>query len=247
MPHPLPADTSVLDVVALLTLVLVWSGYGALLDGRWRRQNSINSKMICVREAWMRQLLARDNRITDATLIGHAIRTATFFASTTIILVAGLVGVLGSADQVHAAAANFSVLFGGASQALFEIKVFVLIVIFIYAFFKFTWAIRQFNYFSAVVGGAPAADGNPVDRDLALRMARIFSFAVWQLNAGVRAYYYAFAALGWLVHPLLFLAMTVTMTLVMVRRQLFSRTARAIGEHVDALDPEIQASARRRP
>jgi uncharacterized membrane protein len=156
----------------------------------------------------------------------------------------------------------------------------MLISIFVYAFFKFTWAIRQFNYFSAIIGSAPdahelppegsgrltcpdagidaesaggdggcdarlagrgrSADGGGGDQsggegELARRMALILSHAVWQLNAGIRAYYFALAALGWFIHPLFFILMTVLMTTVLVRRQLASPTSRGIADHVACL------------
>ncbi len=243
------ADLTLLDTVALLTFLAIWLSYTALFDGRLRRPDSINAKMIAVREGWMIHLLRRENRIVDATLIGHSIRSATFFASTTILVIAGLIGVIGAAERVYGGVANLSVLLQGSTQALFEVKVFLLISIFVYAFFKFTWAIRQFNYFSAIIGSAPDAEAAPVDRELARRMALILSHAVWQLNAGIRAYYFALAAFGWFVHPVFFITMTVLMTFVLVRRQLFSATARGIVDHVAALslepaqDPAKQSSA----
>jgi uncharacterized membrane protein len=228
-------DLTVLDAVALGVFVAIWLTYNTVFDGRLLRENSINAKMVAVREAWMRQLLQRDNRIVDATLIGHSIRSATFFASTTILVIAGLIGIIGSADAVHHAIANLSVFLRSASQALFEFKIFMLISIFVYAFFKFTWAIRQFNYFSAIIGSAPDAAEGPVDGALAGRMAMILSHAVWQLNAGIRAYYFGLAALGWFVHPLFFIITTVLMTSVLVRRQLASPTSRGIADHVAGL------------
>lgn len=47
-----------------------------------------------------------------------------------------------------------------------------------------------------------------------------------------RAYYFAFAALGWFVHPLMMIASSLLMVLVLARRQLGSETARALREHV---------------
>ena len=231
----MPEDLTWLDAAAFFAFLVIWFGYGALFDGRFRRPNSINEKMIGIREAWMMRLLDRDNRITDTTLVGHSIRSVTFFASTTLILIAALVGVLGSAERVHSATVNLSVLFGGGSQALFELKVFLVIAVFVYAFFKFTWAIRQFNYFAAVIGSAPEAGSPAHDPKFPRRMALMLSHGFWHFNAGVRAYYFALAALGWFIHPVLFIAATVLITLVLVRRQLFSATARDIAEHAESL------------
>jgi uncharacterized membrane protein len=240
------ADLTVLDAVALLAFLAIWVAYNTLFDGWLRRPNSINARMIAVREGWMIQLLRRENRIVDATLIGHSMRTATFFASTTILLIAGLLGAIGAAEHIHGGVANLSVLLKGTTQALFELKVVLLISIFIYAFFKFTWAIRQFNYFSAIIGSAPDANPASADWESARRMALILSHGIWQLNAGIRAYYFALAAFSWFIHPLFFITMTVLMTLVLVRRQLFSATSRGIVDHVATLSPEPAQDLARR-
>jgi len=47
-----------------------------------------------VRNAWMAAMVKRDDRVIDAILIGHLIHSVTFFASTTMLLVAALVGIL---------------------------------------------------------------------------------------------------------------------------------------------------------
>jgi uncharacterized membrane protein len=63
----------------------------------------------------------------------------------------------------------------------------------------------------------------------------MLSLAFWQFNAGIRAYYFALATLGWFIHPVVFMAATGTIVLVLVRRQLYSATARDIAEHADSL------------
>ena len=238
------ADLTPLDIAALTVFVFVWIGYNTLFEGPLRPKNSINARMVAVREIWMVRFLERDNRIMDAQLIGNSIRTASFFASTTILVIAGLVGIIGAAGDVHArVTTDLSVLFQETSLVVFEIKLFLLIAIFVYGFFKFTWAIRQFNYFSGILGSAPYYQGAPVDRALAKRMCLIRSHAVWELNGGIRAYYFGLATLGWFVHPLFFMATTLFMMFVIIWRQLFSATARALREHVANLPAELDGES----
>jgi uncharacterized membrane protein len=229
------AEFSVMDLVAVIVFFGCWVGYNLLIDGRWRRSKSINTLMFSLRREWMKQLLVRDNRIVDTTLVGHTINSAAFFASTTVLVLAGLIGVLGSADDAYSAVSDISMLLGG-SQRLFEWKIALLIAIFIYAFFKFTWALRQYNYFCAVIGSAPDARPGGLDIDAYSEcMGAVLSHAVSELNAGVRAYYFAFAALCWFVHPLVFMAGTAFMVAVLARRQLTSPTADALREHAERL------------
>lgn len=231
----MPTEFSTLDLLAISTFFIAWFGYQLLFDGRLRRSYSLNSQMLVLRRRWMLRLLHRDNRIVDSTLVGHTIHSAAFFASTTMLVLAGLIGVLGSADRVYGAITNISALLGGG-QPLFEWKLVLLIGVFIYAFFKFTWALRQFNYFCAVIGSAPDAPEDPAEALVwARRMEAVLTHAVNELNSGVRAYYFAFAGLAWFIHPLAFIAATLLMILVLARRQLGSPTVRAVREHAKAL------------
>jgi uncharacterized membrane protein len=148
------ADSIAINIGAIVLYFLIWIAYEAFFDGPLRRPQSLNAKMILIRQAWMARILERDNLMVDASLIGHSIHTATFFASTTVLALAGLLGILGSSDRVYAAVSSIS-MFIAVNQTLFEWKIALLVGIFVYTFFKFTWALRQFNYFCAIIGSAP--------------------------------------------------------------------------------------------
>ena len=108
--------------------------------------------MRAVRAEWMRCMVELDNRIADAALLGHLIHNVSFFVSTTMLVLAGLLGILGALDDAHRAIAGLGFT-AGTTQPLFELKVLVLVAVFV--FFKFTWALRQFNYCCGLIGGAP--------------------------------------------------------------------------------------------
>lgn len=223
-----------LDASALAAFFVVWVAYNWLFDSRFRRAGSINAEMMAVRRAWVARILAREQKVMDSMLIGHTIHSAAFFASTTTILLAGMVGVLGASERIHASISGISVLLS-PNQTLFEMKVLLLIGVFVYAFFKFTWAIRLLNYFCAIIGGAPDVRNAAADDERTRRMTSILDQGIWQFNAGVRAHYYTLAVLGWFLHPVAFMATTLLITAVLVHRQLFSPTARAIADHVACL------------
>jgi uncharacterized membrane protein len=131
-------------------------------------------------------------------------------------------------EQAHQALNELSFT-AKTSKTLFELKVFVLLAIFIYAFLKFTWALRQFNYSCALIGAAPQAPVDPANREAAAYpIAELISLAVASFNGGLRAYYFSLAVLTWFVQPWLFMVVTAWMLLVLLRRQFLSRTFRAI-------------------
>ena len=227
-------EIPVIDMAAMAWLLAVWGSYSLVMDRLLSRRVGLNQYMKDVRKVWMLRMLDRDQRITDANLVGHVMQSVSFFASATLLILVGLVGFLGAVDQAHGAlsALAFTVK---TTKAMFELKVLVLIAIYIFAFLKFTWAIRQFNYSCAVIGAAPPPPIAPAERDVvASHIAELLSLAVSSFNGGLRAYYFSLAVLTWFVQPWLFIAVTAWMFLVLLRRQLLSRTFRAIRGHHEA-------------
>jgi hypothetical protein len=78
-----------------------------------------------------------------------------------------------------------------------------LIVIFVYAFFKFAWSYRLFNYFAIMVGAAPPPDEKdmPAAQTFAHRAARLCTEAGRHFNRGQRAFFFALGYLGWFLGP----------------------------------------------
>jgi uncharacterized membrane protein len=225
------ADSIAINIGAIVLYFLIWIAYEAFFDGPLRRPRSLNAKMIVVREAWMARILERDNLMVDASLIGHSIHTATFFASTTVLALAGLLGILGSSDRVYAAVSSIS-MFIAVNQTLFEWKIALLVGIFVYTFFKFTWALRQFNYFCAIIGSAPRGTTATAERaGHAAAMATVIGQAIANVNAGFRGYYFGFAALGWIAHPAVLVVSALFTVFVLARRQFSSPAALAIRDY----------------
>lgn len=232
LPFPvLPADTTLLDVLAFGWFLAAWFGYTLVQDHLPTRRFGINGHLDIVRRHWMRRMLERDNRIVDSQFVGHTMHSATFFASTTMLVLAGLVGSFGAVDQAYAVIRNLSFTVK-TSRDLFELKLLLLVAIFAFAFFKFTWALRQFNYCIALIGSAPNA---PVEEAEAVELSNVLAgtltLAIKALNGGLRAFYFAIAALGWMVHPFALIAASAGIVAILARRQLFSDAERLIGGH----------------
>lgn len=235
------------DLVAPAWFLACWIGYtlfaAGSLGGRFG-QRSLMARMHDYRRAWMTRMLTRDNRMLDIQVIGVLVRGNTFFASTSLFIVAGLLAVLGAREQAQAVLADLPFA-APPSPAIWETKVLFLAVVFVYAFFKFTWALRVFNYVAVLVGGAPEEPKDEKPSELARRFAergaRISSLAADHFNGGLRAYYFGLAALTWFVHPTLFMALSIWVVLVLWRREFRSNTLRMLGPHGEALEDETAA------
>lgn len=226
---PLFATLTLLDGVALFWFVLLWWGYGWLTDRRKGAPTSLNQHMLRIRIRWMTNMLYRDNRVMDSMLMGHLIHSVSFFASTTVLVLAGLLGILASSDSSYKVVMELGFT-QPTHKGLFEAKLLLLLGIFVYSFFSFTWAVRQFNYTIALIGGAPLDPGDEA-LTTAKAAAKMMTLAITSFNRGLRGYYYAFASLGWMIHPYVFIALVTLVTYVLWRRQFRSAAFDAVARY----------------
>lgn len=222
-----------LDLVALGWFLSCWVGYTLIADRRARETLTLMSAMHQYRRMWMSELLKRDIRIVDSNIVGTLARSVTFFASTTIFILAGLLAVFGTVDTAMSVIHELSFAVR-ASREVWEIKLAGLLLVFIYAFFKFTWSMRHFNYLSVMIGAAPSADQLPDwATDYIERAARVSTNATNTFNRGLRAYYFGLAYLAWFLHPLLFIAAAALVVGILFRREFRSRMMRDLGDPSD--------------
>ena len=218
------------DYIALIWFFFCWVVYVQLADNtRWQRQ-SVSARMNEYRKQWMLNMVRRELRMIDTMIHGNLLHGTAFFASTSILLVGGLLAVLGATDKAIAVLAELPFV-SSQSRTEWEMKVLLLVVIFVYAFFKFAWCFRLFNYCSILIGAAPLETTSNAKSDaFANRIGRLYSLASKHFNSGLRAYFFALAALGWFLHPLLLIACTTWVTYVLYRREFRSRSFAILSE-----------------
>ena len=211
------------DLVALAGFALAWFAYTHYADGRARQVSSLRAAMHDYRYQWMQQMLIRDNRVVDVNILRNLLQGVAFFASATLLILAGLLTILGSTDRTIEIVRALP--FAAKTTLLqWEVKLLVLCMIFVYAFFKFTWALRQFNYCSTLIGAAPTGP----DDGFARRAAALSTNASKDFNQGLRAYYFSLAALGWFVSPWAFVVATTLVVVVLYRREYRSTALRTL-------------------
>jgi uncharacterized membrane protein len=176
------------------------------------------------RYRWMRMMLERDMRMVDTSVQGNLLTSVGFFASTTIFLIGGLLASLGATDKAIEVIQALP-LAETTTRQLWELKVLLLVVIFIYAFFKFAWAFRLFNYCSVLIAAAPVA---PVPdneaHQIAKRAADVNTNASRHFNKGLRSYFFALAALGWFLNAAVFILTTTWVLWILYRREFRSHS-----------------------
>ncbi|WOC77517.1 DUF599 family protein [Stutzerimonas frequens] len=219
------SDPNLPHLIAVLWFILCWVGYTRYASWRARDTACLASVLHLYREDWMQRLLMRDNRIADANVIGNLERNASFFASSTLIILAGILTALGASDRAVSLLADLPFA-QPVSRGLSEIKLLCLAVVFVYAFFTFSWCLRQYNFAAVLVASAPMVGERNVSdqerRAFADRAAQVISMAANQFNFGLRAYYFGMATLAWFVHPWFFMLVTAGVVLILYRREFHS-------------------------
>lgn len=217
-----------LDIAALLIFTIAWVAYEPVLKAASRGEH-INTDMTVLRRAWMKNMAMRDNRFIDSQLLGHALNSASFFASSNLILIAATASALFGGEATFRSASSLIVL-STSSRLLFEGQLALMLVTLVRSLLAFIWAIRQMNYCLAAVGAAPPI-GDP-DFELAYgeAAARVLNPALSSFNAGVRGYYFALAAAAWLFGAQAFMITTAGALTLLAWRQRRSNASKAVAE-----------------
>ena len=211
---------SPLDLLALAWFLATWAVYAIALSSTERRKRALNSEMNRYRDVWMTQMLGRDMRMVDAQIVAALQNGAAFFASTSLIAVGGALTLVRSNAELLAvvAALPFSV---PTTALQWEAKMIGLAIIFVYAFFKFAWSYRLFNYVAIMVGATPPAaqKDEPAAKAHDARAARLCDVAGKHFNRGQRAFFFALGYLGWFLGPWVLMGTSVAVAVILWQRQ----------------------------
>ncbi len=211
-----------LDWLALAGFFVAWIAYATFARRRARRGASLLGTTNRIRERWMLQATWRDNRVLDGVVVQNLSTSPSFFASTTILIIGGLLAVLSAGDRASTLVQGIPFA-QRTSVLVFDLKVVLLTAVFIYAFFRFTWSLRQYGFGALLVAALPDAsriDAEGVSRErFAERAGRVMGLAAETFNDGLRAYYMAFAVVAWFFSPVAFIVATAAVVVVLYRRE----------------------------
>lgn len=236
-----------LDLVALLYFVLAWMVYGYLVGTTAHGIFALNNLMQQYRGEWMQEMLAREVRMVDAQVMASLQNGSAFFASTSLLAIGGALTLLRSTEEILGLVTKLP-LGVAPAHGLWEMKILGVAVIFAYAFFKFAWSYRLFNYVAIMIGAAPPAREKDTAhaQQLAIRGTKVCADAGRHFNRGQRAFFFALGYLGWFLGPLALIAATTGVVLVMYRRQFSSDARKAFNDEPSRPAPSKPRSSRRR-
>jgi uncharacterized membrane protein len=238
------------ELLGVLWLMLAWIGYSTFARRRAKKVFCIASVLHCYRKNWMRAMLTRDNRISDAALLSNLERNASFLASTSIFVIAGVFTLLASAEKVLEMVLTIPGVSPSSSTLQVQFKILILLMIHVYAFFTFTWSMRQYGFCAILLGAAPVEAGSAAQGDAAenyiRHVAKVIDEAGISYNHGLRAFYFSLAVLAWLLSGYVFVMAVASVVFILYRREFHSRTLTALIA-VDHLDEKRAALKKPKP
>ena len=178
-----------IDAGALTFHVACFVGYRMVQRARARRdpQATLQAQQSAIRGEWVAEVLRSGNAILGVQTLRNAMMATLFFASNTMFLV---FGVLTLTAQAHfkESWAILDAAWATPSQVA-QIKLLVLLLTLLAAFFCFISSVRLFSHASVSIGTKTSAPERVI--------AQIDSAWSYQ-GLGVRCYYFAAPLLCWL-------------------------------------------------
>ncbi|WP_286267085.1 DUF599 domain-containing protein [Thalassotalea atypica] len=233
---------SLLDIIAIAFFVIVWMGYTSFARKKAKTTNCIARCLHQHRIHWMYELITRDIRVGEAALLANLERNIAFFASTTLLVLAGVLTLFAQVEQLEEVIGSLPFAEQPNHFAI-QLKLSLLAFIFILAFFQLTWSMRQYGFLNVMIGAAPIdPSGKNVNlQKYAKQMAIVQDQAAHSYNYGLRSFYFSLAVIGWFFHPLMFVVATLVVVFTLYQREFTSKAVRAITAGQDILTKEREA------
>jgi uncharacterized membrane protein len=220
---------SIYDIFALLTFFLSWSGYTWFSRHKAKSTDCIARSLHRHRIHWMYEVITREVRVSEAALLSNLERNIAFFASSTLLILAGLLTLFAKINTLEGVISSMPYA-DHASHLVIQLKLSLLTFIFVLSFFQFTLSMRQYGFVNVMIGAAPIdiSGENENLKAYAKQMATVQDQAAHSYNYGLRSYYFALAAMCWFFHPFLFAFMSIWVVYTLYTREFNSKTVRAI-------------------
>jgi len=222
-----PFDT--LDAAALALTLLCWLAIGWIIEHPPAMRPSVSLLMQEYRREWMRQLVTRQPRIFDASMIDSLRQGTAFFASASMIAIGGGIALIGNPGMVLGLAEDLTL---PTDATGFQLRVLLVVVFLANALLKFIWAHRLFGYCSILMAAVPNDPEDPVASFRAAQSAELNITAAKSFNRGLHSIYFALGSLGWLLGPYALISTTLLTSSVLIRREFASASREVMRQSV---------------
>lgn len=213
------------DGVALALFVGLWFATTWRIEKDETKRPSVHVLMKRFRYRWMNEMAAREVRIFDSAILNGIRQSTAFFGSTTLLAIGGIAAVIGQPELLLGAGRG---ILPEMPVQVVQLKLLLVLATMAFAFLRFVWSNRLFSYCAIVMAAMPNDGTTEEAKRTAIRAARLNSFAARSFNRGLRAIYYALAALAWLLGPVAFIVALALTNWEVIRREFFSASRKAL-------------------
>ena len=213
---------SPLDYSAFALLITLWCVIGWRIEHPSTKHPSVSVLMADYRREWMLQMITRDPRIYDATILGNLRQGTAFFASASMISIGGVLALAANKEQLIGIADDLTL--SRDPDIVWEVKLLVTLFFVTNAFLKFVWSNRLFGYCAVVMSSVPNEVDHPNTRPRAIQAGEINVTAAKGFNRGLRSVYFGLASIAWLAGPIALILASLVTCLVLWRREFASQS-----------------------
>ncbi len=197
---------NLLEYAALALFVFVWLALGFWIEHPGARRLSVTVLMSERRRDWMAVFVTRDPRIFDSQILGSLRQSTSFFASTCIFAIGGVLAMIGNPVSLE----GFAMQVGDTTPiVVWQMKLGVVGLFLTNAFLKFVWSNRVFGYCAVMMAAVPNDPDDPIAYPRAAQAAELNIRAAINFNRGLRSVYFALGAVAWLLGPLALVGATI--------------------------------------
>lgn len=205
----------VADIAALTVSTLLLLAYHGFLRHKVKRNPAytVQAVNVMARTAWVETVMHERRDILAVQTLRNSTMAATFLASTSVLLIIGVLTLSGQGDKLETTWHVLNVL-GARHSELWLAKLLLLLADLFVAFFSFSMSIRVFNHVGYLIN-VPLAVGHKEisPAHVAAHLNRAGHF----YSIGMRAYYFAVPPVFWLFGPHFMLLATIGLIAVLYR------------------------------
>jgi uncharacterized membrane protein len=215
------ASVNPLDWGGLAIFVIAVLGYRSFLALmlKNRPDKLYLGKLQAYRNAWIKAHSGDQSGIVAVQTLRNSIMTASFLASTSILLIMGAINLLGSMDSLQITMQGFRII-GPQNPTIDLVKVLLIIVTLSYTFFNFTSYLREVNYLSFILN-IPKEKLDEIEGcDATAMLSQTFLTSGIHFSMGMRGYYFLIPLIMWIFSPVLIIGSTLLILFILLRRDL---------------------------
>ena len=209
-----------LDWAAVGAILVAWFVISWMIEHPGAKRPSVTVLMSERRRDWMKAFVTREPRIFDSQILSSLRQGTSFFASTSLLAAGAVLALAGNTEPLRGVAAEVSDK--AVPVVIFQLKLAFVAIFLTNAFLKFVWANRVFGYCAVMMAAVPNDPADPISYPRAAQAAELNIRAAINFNRGLRAMYFALAALAWLLGPIALMIATVVVLWIVWSREFAS-------------------------